>query len=211
MLKENPELEKKKIELVLVLANDKKRMKMIEDDILESLANSDENILDDKKLVQKLESSKRIADEISITMEENKQSQEVINITRQVYNIVAERGALLYFVISDLSVIDPMYQFSLSYFIKLFNQILRTAEESPDQDERILILLNTITETVYLNICRGLFNTHKLIFSFSIASKIFRQNGEIPEGEWSIFLRGVIVDGDIANIENPLPDILNEK
>ncbi len=33
---------------------------------------------------------------------------------------MAIRGTVLYFVISDLALIDPMYQFSLSYFKKLF-------------------------------------------------------------------------------------------
>lgn len=71
--------------------------------------------------------------------------------------------------------------------------------------------MKQITEIIFLNICRGLFNSHKLIFAFCIASKILRQIGEINYGEWSMFLRGVIVDGDIKTIMNPAPDLMSDK
>lgn len=109
----------------------------------------------------------------------------------------------MYFVIQDLAQIDPMYQYSLTYFIKLFILIIETTEKFDDVEKRVQTLLKQITETIYLNICRGLFNAHKLIFSFSIATKIQRLSGEINYGEWNMFLRGVLVDGDIKNIPNP--------
>ena len=39
----------------------------------------------------------------------------------QVYRPVPTRGSILYFVVADLAILDPMYQYSLSYFTKLFN------------------------------------------------------------------------------------------
>jgi dynein heavy chain len=47
------------------------------------------------------------------------------------------RGTVLYFVISDLALIDPMYQFSLTYFKKLFLTAIENSEVS-DQLERRL-------------------------------------------------------------------------
>ena len=38
-----------------------------------------------------------------------------INTTRNTYKPVAIRGSILYFVIADLTNIDPMYQNSLQY------------------------------------------------------------------------------------------------
>ena len=34
---------------------------------------------------------------------------------------MATRGSLVYFVIADLAQMDPMYQYSLEYFKKLYN------------------------------------------------------------------------------------------
>ena len=39
---------------------------------------------------------------------------------------------MIYFVISDLSVIDPMYQYSLEFFMKLFKRRLEVTEKKED-------------------------------------------------------------------------------
>jgi dynein heavy chain len=74
------------------------------------------------------------------------------------YEGVAHRGVVLFFVISDLTLIDPMYQFSLNYFTNLFKNII---SNTITEDERIKDLINGITKTIYRIICRGLFNKHK--------------------------------------------------
>ena len=38
-----------------------------------------------------------------------------IDTLREQYRPVAIRGSILYFVIADLALIDPMYQYSLAY------------------------------------------------------------------------------------------------
>jgi len=75
-------------------------------------------------------------------------------------------------VIASLSNIDPMYQYSLEFFIKLFKLRLDKSEKSTQLDKRLQILLKDITNNFYLNICRGLFESHKLLFSYLIASSI---------------------------------------
>ncbi len=63
--------------------------------------------------------------------------------------------------------------------------------------------MREITLITYNNICRGLFNMHKLIFSFMLAVKILMAEGTISINEWNLFLKGVMLDGDIKNITNP--------
>jgi len=60
-----------------------------------------------------------------------------VNKSRNSYIPVAIRGTVLYFVISDLALIDPMYQFSLSYFKKLFSNGIETTAPNADQALRI--------------------------------------------------------------------------
>jgi dynein heavy chain len=50
---------------------------------------------------------------------------------------VAVRGAIIYFVMAGMSVIDPMYQYSLLYFKRLFNQCLKDAPAASSVEERI--------------------------------------------------------------------------
>jgi len=45
-----------------------------------------------------------------------------------------------------------MYQYSLNYFINLFKHIIINSEASDDIEQRVKILISTITELSYLNI-----------------------------------------------------------
>lgn len=88
------------------------------------LAVSKGMILDDVKLIETLEQSKLGSNEIIKSLEATAIIEEQINDTRSVYVPVAVRGTVLYFVVADLNGIDPMYQYSLGYFKKLFRVAL---------------------------------------------------------------------------------------
>jgi dynein heavy chain len=83
-----------------------------------------------------------------------------------------------------------MYQYSLDYFMKLFKKRLELTEKKEVLQERIDLLIDDITESFYVNICRGLFEKDKLLYSFLIASKIMLYDKRINPIEWNFFLRG---------------------
>ena len=93
-------------------------------------------------------------------------------------------------MISDLAVVDPMYQYSLDFFMKLFKRRLEVTEKKENLQDRISLLISDITESFYLNICRGLFEKDKLLYSFMMASKIQLYDQSINDDEWNFFLRG---------------------
>jgi len=64
---------------------------------------------------------------------------------------------VLYFVISDLALIDPMYQFSLTYYKKLFLAGIESSKKSKEKQERIDNICDSITKLMFTDICRGLF------------------------------------------------------
>jgi dynein heavy chain, axonemal len=64
-------------------------------------------------------------------------------------------------------------------------------EASTDKDlVDVSTLLDAITKQLYSSICNGLFERHKLIYSFLICSSIKREAKEINETHWSLILRG---------------------
>lgn len=123
--------------------------------------------------------SKELSGVISERLRESEKTEEEINEMRNKYRPVAIRGALIYFVIADLALIDPMYQYSLTYFTKLFNQCIDDSEKSSNLAKRLDNLMNYLTQTVYTNVCRGLFEAHKLLFSFLITISILRNGGTV--------------------------------
>lgn len=95
-------------------------LKAAQDNILTLLSESKGMILDNLELIKTLEESKKNSAIIKKKLEETTAIEETINVSRSSYIPISIRGTVLYFVISDLALIDPMYQFSLAYFKKLF-------------------------------------------------------------------------------------------
>ncbi len=73
---------------------------------------------------------------------------------------------------------------------QLCNSTIETSEKSSVLDKRLQILLDQILLNSYINVSRGLFEQHKLIYSFMLCVEVMRERGEISDAEWQYFLRG---------------------
>ncbi|XP_070598423.1 dynein axonemal heavy chain 6 isoform X2 [Erythrolamprus reginae] len=187
---ERPELEEQRTQLIIRINADKNQLKAIEDKILKMLFTSEGNILDNEELINTLQDSKITSGAIKIRLVEAETTEEKINVAREKYRPVATRGSVMYFVIASLSDIDPMYQFSLKYFKQLFNATIETSEKNDVLELRLAILLSQTLYATYTNVSRGLFEQHKLIYSFMLCIEIMRQRQELTDLEWNFFLRG---------------------
>lgn len=61
-------------------------------------------------------------------MAQAEETEREIDDTREQYRPVASHASLLFFAISEMAAIDPMYQYSLGWFLALFG---RAMEEAP--------------------------------------------------------------------------------
>lgn len=101
-----------------------------------------EDILEEEELIITLDQSKQTSVAINERMAEAEKTSAMINESRESYRAVACRGSVLYFVIADLSLVDPMYQYSLEFFIKLFRRRLELSKQSEVPEERLQILID---------------------------------------------------------------------
>lgn len=71
------------------------------------------------------------------------------------------------------------------------------------------------TYSLYLNVCRSLFERHKLMFAFLLAVKIRQAVGEVDAAEWRFLLAGPTSSGgggaEGGAQANPAPEWLTEK
>lgn len=212
--KERADVEGKKNRLVVSMAHDRKELANIEERILTMLQESQTLILDDIDLIQTLKESKVTSQVITDRVKQAAETQRDIEDIRNKYVPVATRGSILYFVISDLASIDPMYQYSLEFFVRFFNMCIDSAPVSTALDARLEALLATITTSFFNNICRGLFERHKQLFAFSLMCGILRQSGHVANSEWVLLLRGPAQDAltapgsGQAPPESPFPPAL---
>lgn len=187
---ERPDLEQQRNELIIRINNDKGQLLNIEDKILKMLYFSEGNILDDEELIETLNESKETSAIIASRLIETEATEKKISVAREKYRSVATRGSVLYFVVARLADIDPMYQYSLKYFTSIFNIVIDTSEKNDDLEIRLNILYKEITLAIYVNVSRGLFERHKLVYSFMLCVDILKQAKKITEEEWTYLIRG---------------------
>eukprot|EP00061_Rhincodon_typus_P016594 g44895.t1 len=107
-------------------------LKEIEDKILEILSSSEGNILEDETAIKVLSSSKVLANEITQKQAVAEETEKKIDTTRMGYRPIAVHSSILFFSIADLGNIEPMYQYSLNWFINLFVMSIENSEKSDD-------------------------------------------------------------------------------
>ncbi|XP_061921125.1 dynein axonemal heavy chain 2 [Entelurus aequoreus] len=201
--KERPDLEEQKDNLVMSIASGKRRLQELEDEILRLLNEASGSLLDDVQLVNTLQTSKVTASEVSEQLETSEVTEIKIDTAREAYRACAQRASILFFILNDMGRIDPMYQFSLDAYINLFNLSIEKSKSSLKLEERIVNLNDFHTYAVYKYACRGLFEMHKLLFSFQMCAKILEVAGTLNMDEYSFFLRGGIVLDKRDQMENP--------
>ncbi|XP_061731227.1 dynein axonemal heavy chain 1 [Nerophis ophidion] len=196
---ERPELETAKNQLIVSNAKMKQELKDIEDEILFRLSSSEGNPVDNEELIQVLEASKVKAGEIQAKVIVAEETEKDIDATRLEYVPVAVRTQILFFCVSDLSKVDPMYQYSLEWFLGIFMVGITNAERADTVEKRIVNINEYFTFSLYCNVCRSMFEKHKLMFAFLLCARILQNDGEIDMAEWRYLLSGGMASQELPN------------
>jgi dynein heavy chain, axonemal len=121
----------------------------------------------------------------------------------------AQRGAHLFFVLADMSVVNPMYQYSLSAYLIVFRAALKKARPAIELEKRLENILGTLTKNVYDYGCTGIFERHKLLYSFQITTRLQQSEGKLMQNELDFFIKGSV---SLEKSDKPCPaKWLNEK
>lgn len=114
---ERPDLAAQKEELIQQQNGFKIKLKELESGLLQKLAHAEGDILEDIELIESLEYSKKLSTEIQEKVEIAKETEIAINTASEFYRPAASRGALVFFLLMELTKIHSFYKFSLDSFI----------------------------------------------------------------------------------------------
>lgn len=90
-----------------------------------------------------------------------------IDTLRDGYRPAAKRGAILFFVLAEMALVNSMYQYSLASFLEVFDFSLRKSLPDSVLPKRLKNIMNTLTHNVYNYGCTGKGAKHRIIsFSF---------------------------------------------
>ncbi|KAM9259890.1 dynein axonemal heavy chain 10 [Cariama cristata] len=187
---ERRELEEQREHLIQETSDNKNVLKDLEDSLLRELTSSTGNMLDNLDLVQTLEETKSKATEVTEKLNLAETTAVDIDCLRDGYRPAARRGAILFSVLSEMALVNIMYQYSLVSFLEVFGLSLRKSMPSPVLLKRLKNIMDTLTFNTYNYGCTGIFEKHKLLFSFNMTVRIEQADGRVPQEEFEFFLKG---------------------
>jgi dynein heavy chain 2 len=209
---EMPELEERKTALLKSEEDLKVQLASLEESLLQELASAEGNILENKALLDSLNETKAKSSTITQSLLESVELQKTLNKERDAYLSLAEYSSDLFFIVSSLSKLNNMYQFSLSSFVRLFKRALCNKEHMGNTELRLRSLKSTFESLIYQSVCRSLFKADCLMFALHLV------HGVRPElfqdKEWEVFT-GQMVDSifrrqeSIKQIKDTIPSWCN--
>lgn len=148
---ERPLLAKRKEEVIIQQNQCMIQLNDLEEGILKDL-NTPGDFLENQPMIERLENSKKVSEEVNIIMKLAKESEKEINISSNFYRPSAARGSLLFFLMTELFKIHSFYSYSLESYITVIqravNEVARLwkikkgetdadkPEETPRKDEQ---------------------------------------------------------------------------
>eukprot|EP01022_Parablepharisma_sp_SALTPOND_P023029 TRINITY_DN475_c0_g1_i1.p1 TRINITY_DN475_c0_g1~~TRINITY_DN475_c0_g1_i1.p1 ORF type:complete len:3195 (-),score=434.63 TRINITY_DN475_c0_g1_i1:26360-35944(-) len=199
---EQPELEKKKNELLEHEEKLRIQLADLEDRLLTQLVSSGkENILENKALVESLNETKAKSTTIEESIQDSRKLQASLDEQRAAYKPFAEIGSTIFMVISDLQKLNNMYQFSLMSFIKLFKKALDSKPEADSMEKKLSVLSQTLVKLTFYSMGRSLLKADRLMFGLYFVKGVYPHL--IGENEWEFFTGTVVAGEDTGMINLP--------
>ena len=179
---ERPEIDQRRKDLINAQGEFRLRLRHLERSLLQALNESSGSILDDDKVIETLEVLKREAAEVTKKVELTESvMQEVESVTAE-YLPLAQACSGIYFTLEQLATINHFYQFSLAYFLEIFDYVLLQNPHLTgvrDPNERKRILLDDIFLVSYQRTSRSLLHTDHLVLAITLVKLRLRESGAI--------------------------------
>jgi len=195
---EKPELEQQKSQLLAEEDGLKIKLANLEKKLLQELAASEGNILENKSLIDSLDLTKTESNKISESLQTSKSVQADLDRQREVYRDIARTGSILFFLIAELKAVSHMYNFALPSFIRLFTENLADPQSASDRIKSLIINLKL---KVFRYVSRSLFKADRVMFGMHMIHSI--QPDKFGSSEWEWLTGELVQAANNSNVRLP--------
>jgi len=182
---QRPELEQKKKDCLEQERFLKIEISKLEKKLLDELAASTGNILDNIALINSLEETKSKSMQISSSLAESNKLKESLEKERDIYRPHASKGTEVFLLLKDLESLSNMYCFSLAEFTKVFKSNLKSARGGASPKEFIEELNHSLFRATFTRFGFALQKKDKLSFALHLLT---RYSGAYLEHELDFLL-----------------------
>ncbi|XP_069810981.1 dynein axonemal heavy chain 8 isoform X3 [Dendropsophus ebraccatus] len=190
ILSEKQELEHERIKLMQEVNVNTCKMKALEDGLLYRLSATAGLLVEDQSLMEVLKITEQRVSEVRAKLHITSNAEAKIIKAQEEYLPVATRGSLLYILITEMSIVNVMYQMSLGQFFKLFDRSTARSDKSPHLQKRISNIIEYLTYDVFRYYTRGLYERHKFLFTLLLTLRVDLQQGRIKHKDFQALTQG---------------------
>ena len=168
---ERPDVDERRSNLVKLQGEFTQRLRRLERMLLQALNESRGNILDDDNVIQTLETLKNEAAEITAKAAETEGVMNDVTNIMASYEMVARSCSAIFAVLEQLYHVHHFYQFSLQYFVDIFDSVLELAKASPERDgeRRVESIVRNMFSKTYHETSASLLQRDRLTFAVLLA------------------------------------------
>ncbi|VDP88481.1 unnamed protein product [Echinostoma caproni] len=186
---EKEDLEHQRLSLIASTTANRRRILELENSLLYRLANTEGSLVDDQGLVDVLQTTKSTSIEVAQQLTQAQDTEAEITAAREEFRPVAARGSLLYFLITELTGVNPMYHTGLNRFLRLFDKSMSCSEPCPVTSKRVMNIINYMTRSVWAFAVRGMFKMDRTMTTLMLALRIDLQRKNIRQEEFTTFIQ----------------------
>ncbi|KAJ3176317.1 hypothetical protein HDU87_005359 [Geranomyces variabilis] len=178
---ERPDTDRKRTDLIKLQGEFQLRLRHLEQSLLDALNSSKGNILDDDNIISTLETLKQDAAEVTRKVEETDLVMQEVESVTALYSPLAQSCSAIFSVMEQLSGLNRFYQFSLTFFLEIFQHILLENDNLKgvrDPGQRLRVLERDLFLVSYRRVSRALTHEDQLTLAILLSRVKTQRPGE---------------------------------
>uniref|UniRef100_A0A146KZ76 Dynein heavy chain, cytoplasmic n=1 Tax=Lygus hesperus TaxID=30085 RepID=A0A146KZ76_LYGHE len=211
---ERPDIDEKRSDLLKLQGEFHLRLRQLEKSLLQALNEAKGKILDDDSVITTLETLKQEAADISKKVEETDRVIGEIETVSLQYKPLSQACSNMYFTMDSLNQIHFLYQYSLKFFLDIFNSVLFTTpdlENITDYSSRLAIITKQLFSVCFERVARGMLHMDRLTLAILLCRIHLKglPNEDPLDTEFHYFLRAK--EGIVTLQEAPIDGLSSEQ
>jgi dynein heavy chain len=169
------------------LVQNKADLQSLEENILDALDIPGTSLIENDKVAQMIQTARTTTIDLQERLTLIESNEAKIEKTRELYRECARKLAHVYFAVSDMEMVNPMYRSSLANYFSLISKVLEKTKRGELHD-RLKTIVDQTSIKVYRQFGRALFDQDRILFSFLLASRLANSVNELNSVEYALFL-----------------------